>query len=336
MDQLDVAETKLMNDLTTQVNYIEKHIVSEMKTLAENGSQIANTLPCSDTSPQMMRFKPAYVASSPNEVLVTAEGNFFDSSRDGYRPVLWLNGKRHDPVIKTTRQVSYSVAADEFPHGDGLKYMKAYLKVPFRERCALFFKCKREASFEFLLTSLPKQAGVLEFTVTKAVDGIERVQREDPQRRHRQESTDDDIPEPIANGRQVCSQATPGWTVEPESVELLVDWSEGDWLNFGNSSNVANACWNIATKHHGIGTSGKIHWHYRYWERRSAQHDEYDKKAEELGWSSSRAFTVAGGRWTAVWRQFDGKAFDVVGSAFSNPYLQVQTAGSTVSFITVP
>ncbi len=332
-DRLTSQQKKVMDDLTTEIGYIEEHVLDKLQRVVHDGAAAINVLPLSKTFPQVTRYSPSLLAPTTSNALLRLDGNFFDAARDGYAPTLLVHGKEYLPVARTTAYATFSVPEAELRFGASLQLLQAKLRVPYRERFLLVFHRKQLAEFDVLLATLPPSSGTITFRTTKNVPGIERQVREGVPHQLVQESTDDDIPEPIANGRQVCVPATPGWTIEPDSVQMIVDWSEGDWSNFGNSSNIANACFNVATRHHRFGTSGKVHWHYRYTERRDIQVPENTATSEQISWNTTRVYRIPnGGSWTATWTQFDGKVFDIAGPSFPNPYLRVTTAGDTVTF----
>jgi hypothetical protein len=100
---------------------------------------------------------------------------------------------------------------------------------------------------------------------------------------------------------------------------------------------VTTAAWSIATVHHGIGTSGKVHFILHWTEYQDRQVHVPGQQQQVLEWSSSRAFTVpAGGTWSAKYTDFRGKTYDIGSAAFTNPYITVSTSGSSVMITTIP
>ena len=83
-------------------------------------------------------------------------------------------------------------------------------------------------------------------------------------------------------------------------------WAEGDWSDFGNRSNVASAAWSIATRHHGFGTSGKIHFRLLWTEYQDRSVHVPSEQSAHLDWGSSRRFDVpSGGTWSARYTDFE-------------------------------
>ena len=62
LDKLTGAQQNAVNGLITQVSTLQQQTADNLKQLAERGSTIANTIPFSNTLPQVMRYAPSYVA----------------------------------------------------------------------------------------------------------------------------------------------------------------------------------------------------------------------------------------------------------------------------------
>ena len=157
----------------------------------------------------------------------------------------------------------------------------------------------------------------------------------------RYDAVDDDIPDPLADGKAAIAPATPGWFIQPSDVSFCVTWAVGDWADCGNRSNPTNAIWNVkAVHHHGWpapGTSGQVHFVLKWTEYQYRSVDIPAEQVSKLEWGASRIFEVpAAGTWTAKYVDFRGKSFDIGSAAFTNPYIQVITSGNSVIIATVP
>jgi hypothetical protein len=335
-DQIKDAKKQLLDDLSTEIGYIEHHALAELKAIADQGSIALNTLPLSNHFPQLGRVLPAYVArSTSREVALDLFGNFFDAGRSGYSPTLQVAGRSYAPAGSGTLHLLFRVPRDAFPHDEGqLHYVDGQLTVPYAKH-VLFVPVKEKATFQVSFVSLPKHAGKFRFFTSRTEMRTKTQSNRGPT--HIQESSDDDIPDPIGSGYVWIDSPTPDWFVDPTSVKLNVESAEGDWKNFGNRSNTAGAAWSIATVHHGFGTSGKVHFFLSWAEHRS---DIIQIPAEEdadLEWGSSRIFSVPrGGTWTAKYIDFKGSTFDINGPTFENPYIRIMTSGDSVNVVTVP
>jgi hypothetical protein len=336
IDRLNAQQTKAIHDLSTQVSFLEHHATQELEKIANRGALAGLALPMSNTFPQLGWFTPTYTVAGGDNVRIEMFGNFFDAGRTNYRPSIQIAGKTYEPTENGTLKLTFTVPASVLQAApDKLVFVAGVLTVPYREHFAIVIPQKKKAEFRFQVTVLPKNAGKIVFTTDRTE--IRRQTKQNHSPPFKQESTHDDIPDPIGSGKVWSSQASPGWYVDPTSVHLKVAWAEGDWHDFGNRSNIANAAWSIATVHHGLGTSGKVHFELNWTEYRHEPIHVPAMTAANLEWGSSRSFTVpSGGSWTAKYTQFDGKEFDVNSPAFKNAYVRVHTSGDNVTIVTVP
>jgi hypothetical protein len=337
IDKLTNAQKSVIDDLTTEVGYVEHHVIEQLKQIVDRGSMVINALPLSNHFPQVGWYSPSYVAPSSTTVLVEFSGNFFDASRQGYAPTVSIGGHTFTPVSSTTLKLGFAVPVAVFnASANDLTFASLDLSVPYRKsEIGGIFHSREVAHFSAMLTILPAKAGTIVFDT----DHLEMRRFTQPNRsgEFRQESTNDDIPDPIGSGRVSQSAATPGWLLNPADVHLIVNWAEGDWKDFGNRSNVTTAAWSIATVHHSFGTSGKVHFVLAWTEYQDRPVHVPAEQSADLAWGSSRTFTVPpGGTWTAKYTDFRGKTFDIGSAAFQNPFVKVTTSGNTVIIVTVP
>jgi len=344
MDALDVTLDKITNeqksiidDITTEIGYVQHHVIDQLRLIVERGSMALNTLPFSNHFPQVGWFTPSYVAPDVTTVVVEFNGNFFDSARKGYDPTLAIGNQTFTASVKTTLKLGFDVPTSILKsQSDDITYVVMELTVPYRKSVLGGIFHEREiAKFSATIILLPPKAGTIVFD-TDHIE-IRTVTQPNQSGEFRQESTDDDIPDPIASGRVSLCSVTPDWFVNPGLVRLQVNWAEGDWTNFGNRSNVTTAAWSIGTRHHGFGTSGKVHFVLAWTEYQNRPVHVPGEERADLTWGSSRMFNVPPtGTWTAKYTDFRGKTFDIGSAAFENPFLSVSTSGNTVMIVTVP
>jgi len=343
-NELKTAQVSVLNDVVSKVQVLENGTFDQLRDIAAQGALIANELPLSNRFPQVMSYSPYYVvAVGEGKDTVKVYGNFFDAARQGYDPSLAVGKLTVKPALKSTRELDFQVPVKAFLQSNGaLQFNEAVLTVPYRESCFLVGKCAHRAMFDLMIVSLPKSAGKIRFFTQTPVSQAVPAQRVGPT--HSQESSDDDIPDPISNGKQWCEGVTPGgWQVDTRSVKLNVEWQEGDWGERGNTSNIANACWNIWTKHHGGSwlhgpDSGKVRFHLSWTEVRSDEKILPAEQDEELKWGTSTTFTIPSkGHWDkAEYIQFDNIVQKFNDVTFKSPYIQVTSSGNVVTVRTIP
>jgi hypothetical protein len=251
-----------------------------------------------------------------------------------------IGGQAVQRTGQDNRGLSFEIPATAVHQvADRVTPISATLRVP-RYTCSLlhWFNCKQVSEFSIPLVVLPASPGSLVFTTLTSRQDYERVHRVYPANsEYRQESNDDDIPDPVNDGKQWCVPPDPGYEVEPESVEHVETWGEGDRTWDHNSSNRENACWNLITRHHRIGTSGKSHFKIGFWERRRVTVPVETPADVQLTWLSSRVLSLPqGSTWKARFVQFDGHTFEFSSADTHTPFLTVIPQPTSVEFVTIP
>ena len=290
IDKVTNTEKKIIDDLTTEVGYVEHHVIDQLRLIVERGSIALNTLPLSNHFPQVGWYTPAYLVLTGSTVLVEFDGNFFDSALDGYDPTLTVGGQTFTTTSKTTLKLGFTIPINVLkPQSADLTYVTTDLAVPYRKPILGGIFHEREvAKFSALITLLPPNAGSIVFDTDHTE--IRRFTQPNSSAIFVQESTDDDIPDRIGSGRVWLAPATPGWFINPADVRMQVIWAEGDWSDFGNRSNVTSAAWSIATRHHGFGTSGKIHFRLLWTEYQDRSVHVPSEQSAHLDWGFIAAF----------------------------------------------
>jgi hypothetical protein len=336
-DRLSAAQKSFIDDITTEIGYVQNKVIAQLQQIVQRGSMAINALPLSNTFPQLGWYSPSYISPSEANVTIQFNGNFFDSARSGFSPTLAIAGHTLTPATNSTLQLTFAVPTNIVtPKPNDLTPIQMVLSVPYR-KAELFgaLHSRQVASFNAKATLLPPHAGTIEFDTDQMQS--QRFTQPNQSGQFIQESTDDDIPDPIASGRVSSASVTPGWFVNPALVTIQYTHTEGDWNDFGNRSNVTTAAWSIATHHHRIGSSGKVHFILHWTEYQDRQVHVPGQQQQPLEWSSSRAFTVpSGGSWSAKYTDFRGKTYDIGSAAFTNPYVTVSTSGNSVMITTIP
>ena len=333
LDKLNSTEKNVFNDLTSKVNSIESQTMSDVLDIINRGQTAFNIIPFSEKIPQISKYSPTYCTQINDKIKIDIDGNFISLSRQDYDAILLLNNKSFNTIVKTTNRISFEIPYAEFSKSS-TSLSNSYIQVliPYKNG---FFSGKKTATFKIIITSLPVLPGKIVFTTTVSVPDVERANRSTPS--INQSSDHDDLKD-----IQHCWPVTVGWRVVPSSVHPVKEWSQGDegndkdwWWN-NNTSNVANACYNLTTIVHHRGTSGKVTFHLDYIEERDITKPVVSLTNFDLNWSSTKNIDFPiGGIWRATFVEFDGRQIDI-SIPFSNPFLKVVTNGNTVSFMTIP
>jgi hypothetical protein len=128
-------------------------------------------------------------------------GNFFDSARSGYTPTLAVGGHTFTPTTNSTLQLSFSVPINVVSaKPNDLTPITMVLSVPYRKAEVLGLVHSRQvATFNAQATLLPTNVGSIEFDTDHMQS--QRFTQPNQSGEFKQESTNDDIPDPINSGR---------------------------------------------------------------------------------------------------------------------------------------
>lgn len=86
----------------------------------------------------------------------------------------------------------------------------------------------------------------------------------------------------------------------------------------------------MTTIHHGIGTSGKINFHFEYDRFRSVPEETWEEQAIPLNWGETKSLPANPNEWKVQFFAFDGQKQEIVGADDKNPYLKVKVDGKNV------
>lgn len=323
-------EHKTYHDLTDITNRVQ---------------QVANTLPFSKTFPQVESYKPGFVVQGiAKPVLLTLTGNFVDAARQGYTPTASVGTQKFNSDTVTTNTLTFAVdrtALAKDPAKVTLNH--ASIDVPYQEPSFLWFTTQKSAHFNVPIAVLPASPGSITINVTTATPGVETQTFTTPE--IQQESTNDDIKCGGENADQAMHSVNPdpgGWVVVPSSVHWQVTWSQGqggvgnDWWLSSNCSTQTAACLCVSTEHHGMGTSGKVHFRIIYDAQRPITNTQTASHTVPLSWGSQSIYQIPlGATWNATYNEFDGQQYSFA-SAYKNHFLQVTQTANILSFQTPP
>lgn len=351
IDKLNDAANQQMQQLNTMVIELERNIKGDLSIVFTSAQQIANSLPLSKTMPQIRAWGPHFVAPSTTAfpVQVSFDGNFVDAMKPKFAPQLQIGDKTYEIVENTTQQLKFLVPSNELitDQGDGFTYKKAKLIVPYK--IGLLGK-KRVAEFNFLLGKLPASPGKITlYSRRKSTKTeIQHIKTNPP---FSQDSSNDDLKDVL-----VCGPQHPGWSVNAGTIKwvnetitfsllpgrppITVPWVQGEegsdwWKSFRTAG--PPVCYTVTTIHHGLGTSGKVHWHYEYDIQRTSEStsDFGDPETVVLNWNDSKTFPYAAGFWKIIFDGFDGSHKEFVGVE-DNPFLRLSVNGSNITISARP
>jgi hypothetical protein len=341
IDQLTQSLSHTLDLVGTAVSRLVDGTINDRASASRAAAQIVTSLPVDRLVPQVSLIEPLMAIESNDALTVAVHGNFFDLAAMSRDASLKVNAKAVTltSTDNSTTQIGFRIPMGLLQprQGDAVAYTDATLAIPFRTGCLLGMFCKRGvATFAIVFITVPQSAGVLTFVSARQALGRQRQTVIGAE--IAQESDRDDL-----EGVPHCWYADPGWKVDRNSVAKIVDWSQGeqgngmDWWWTNNLSTDQAACWGLTTVHHGLGTSGKVHFRLRFEETRDVEVAvEGPPRTVSLEWGSVREFSIPqGAAWRATY-DFEGRQTVITRPGSIGPYVRADMTETSVTFATVP
>jgi hypothetical protein len=323
---LNSTMTAQLAQVSSDANALESKTAQDAARVLRLAQGVTNTIPFSKTQPQLTSLGPSYAVfdkAKPQEfLLLTFQGNFFDSALAGYAPVLLTPDKKSlEPVEVTTSHfifsipTSYFAALSERP----LPLVKFSLVVPYRETYWFVFHSRQEARFVATLKSLPVSPGQITVTTTSSMESTQRDSVSTPQDNIQSDRDDHDEDRCGPNETRI---------IDPSSVAMQVDHSEGGtWTHHPVRLNNPSVCWHFRTEHHGFGTSDKVWFHFTYFATYTVSKEDTKTEPLNLKWGDSRVISAPAGRVTITFTGFDGTTKQYQAANHENRFIDISAEG---------
>lgn len=322
---LDDVGTHNIQQLQSMVAELERRTATDIQRALQTAQTISNTLPFANHEPQVLAYSPRFTtnASSGGPTVIAITGNFFHAATQGYAPVLRVGSVVVSPVEVTTSRIAFAMPADATPSTpDKITTALAVLEVPFMSG---LLKSRAVASFRLLLGTLPPAPGKVGITCTTTTKVSFREHKSTQS--WQQHSSNDDL------DSTNCGPNYPGWSIDPESVRFVVEWSQGDendqWSKQQRTVH-PTVCYFVHTVHHRFGTSGKVNWHYEFDVTQERDVANVTTGELPLRWGDSRSFQCAPNAWKVTFDSFLGQHVEFTGEG-SEKYIRVVIQGGGIT-----
>jgi len=326
---LDDATTHTLQQLQTIASDLESNSDDKIATITSRAQQVTNTLPFANTTPQLTSFSPRFYAwtATPSQSEVAISGNFMFAHQDGFKPSLNLGGKQYEASQNTTQSLKFLVTpAFAATPTNQIVPIKMTVSIPYEEKSLLGFTKRKVGTFDMLSGVLPPKPGTITLSKKNVTHSTER-QHVSTQGWQQHSSNDDD------KGHLYEGPAVPaGWSVVDSTVKFVIEWQQGDLNNQWSYSRVRTnptVVYSVTTIHHGMGTSGKVNFHFEYDIERPVSTEEWTPEPVDLAWGQSIAFLSESGGWKVVFDSFDGRHQEFAAPA-QDRFLQVRVEGQNV------
>lgn len=332
-DVLDKAVKDLNSTLTQQLaqvssdaNALERRTAQDAQRVVMLAQGVANTIPFSKTQPQVTSLGPNYAIFDPSapqtEILLTVNGNFFDSALSGFAPSLNIGNDASliSPIEVTTTHMMFRIPSRLFAPSarNPFPLVKLPITVPYKQR-GLIFSSRKEAHFTAALIGLPLSPGRITVTTTTSSDVVHRDAISTPQDNIQSDRDDHDEDRCGPNESR---------TIDPSSVAIHLDHIEGStWTQHPVRLNNPSVCWHFRTEHHGLGTSDKLWFHFTYFVTYSTPQVVNNTQTFDLKWGDSKVINAPAGQVNITFNGFDGSSQQFVASNHDNRYLDISAEG---------
>ena len=351
--QWSAEAARLVDNLTQSVAQLTNHALAQAQDLINQAQLIALSLPFADDTPHIRAFSPIISFRPPpgvEDLVYSVAGVFPDFGRDPkYTPTLTLdtkdvNGNALPPIAAsagTALSAVFHVPSQSliFPN-NALRTIRAHVNVRYRKRCALLLHCDSQASFPQLIGLLPQSPGNLHlaFSVTTEVY-VSKLTTSYVL--HQDAAGGDDL-----DHRQTITP-TPGYEVLPNSVQIRVLVSDGDWGLNGNCSTTTAACWRIKTVQHHCawfvcpqGHDGSVNFQLTFYERKLTTETQSGQKDLPIEWNQTSLYTFPTNgamTWTGTYTDFNNHPvqFGSSNTGVASPYLKATNISDTTYAFTV-
>lgn len=334
MDKIDQTTRNTFDQMKLLVEQAELGQINVVQTLSSRAQQIANTLPGSNTHPQLISTAPRYIHAKGQDVAIKCLGNFVHAATNGCEPILTFEGKDFKPKASSTQSLEFRVPSDViFPPSTlstatKIIYKDGTLKLPYPGG---FLSSKGVATFYVTIGTLPTSPGkiLLEWKEKGTPKKTTQVFK--------------------SNLLEVCSRSCcgnndsekvsalsphEGWKVEIGSsrIQMVEEGGRRENPTFEREDS-QNVTYRAKTIHNTVDTGGKE----SGWMKFHILFDEYkiedteDDKSEyiALKWNDTKAFNHPLGKWKVTYDSFDGRHTEFIGSDItSSPYIKVENQGS--------
>jgi len=337
------ALDKEQSKVYTEVDTLLKEVEDQSNQVLTHAQTIANTLPFAKTFPQISGIDRPFALPSQAVYSIDFPGNFpFAFSKD-HLPSLTLPDKPPYTAVRYNNgAIGFDIPTSALGASSPQSMVKvqAVIAVPWDGNAWWeFWKGPSIASFAFQLAKLPNTPGKISVVhnETKQVTETKPFTSET----WYFDSSSDDIEEDRVYTVPEQDQKD-GWSVDHNGLAFdLVDEQgdkEHDWWDKGlQELGDTKVVWRARTEHHGMGTSGKIHWRVKGSLMRTVSKPTPSAPEDtHLGWDTNKIFNYSSGEWKVIFDRFDGSTTEYNSTDLTSPFLKLKASGSNFEILTYP
>lgn len=357
MDRVDQTTRNTFDQMRQLVQQAEQGQINAIQTLSSRAQQIANTLPGSNTHPQLISTTPRCTHAQGQDIVIRCFGNFVHAATNGCEATLSFQGREFTPRANSTQSLEFRVPSDViFPtsalsQATRIIYKDGTLKLPYPGG---LLSSRGVATFNVTIGTLPltpgrirlewKEKGAPQKITQTFVSNLFEVCSRECCGNNDSEKLFSQIPhegwkveigsssfEIVEKGGQcenpkfekddaqlVVYRAK---TIKAESKGLLPNI--GSILPPGTIINVVNNSNLFPSKE-----SGWLKFYILFTEWKSEETENARGEDIVLPWNSSRAFNHPIGKWRVIFDSFSGEHNEFIGpDTTSSPYIKIASQG---------
>jgi hypothetical protein len=330
IDKLDPKIKDTTDKMQSLIDDIKSGAISTVDLATSRAQQIVNSLPFRNNEPQVTASTPRFVVPSEKvPIVLRFQGNFPNSSMNGFEPYLVFSGKKYTSQ-NTTQQLSFEIPAGTVFHlgsadnAGKLQSAQVTLVVPWQQSKAWgLIHVRQEDHFNLIIGALPTSPGNISIihTTTNSSPVTQDFQSGPFHQASTKEAGNNDD-----KGHPYSITPDGGWHVVRNTSVFKVFSAQGDWSQSFVSDDGDRVQYNVTTIHHGFsgGSSGSVDFRILFKETTTQVTNNSVTETMDLEWGDSKTFNYPAGTWKIIFTSFDGKHFEITGSGVPNPFLDVK------------
>lgn len=185
------------------------------------------------------------------------------------------------------------------------------------------------SNFDFYAMALPASPGKLTITKSSTAKNIEKQTKRT--RTFLLNGSKGDLVE------KQCVPTHDGWTLVPESVELVVEISKGqknrDW-NYRKTNSGGKTCYTAEVFFNSSGTSGKLEYHLKYDVKRNTTEASTDVSEIPIAWGEQKQLEFDYPVTEIVYTDFMNTKTVVLDGSYQSFWLQLKQEGNRIAIKT--
>ncbi len=331
ISNLDEVELAAYNNLETQINSLTAATQPSISSKDSALAFVANLIVLKNQF-KLKASKPIYFfQADSNFITVTFSGEFPVLLRDTLATYLYNGNKKVGYADATDTSITFKFRPQQLDLDKAKLLTTTNLKLHLVGQIGRKINPKKQftAIYNFYAMAIPTSPGKLTITKNSTAKNTEKQTK-----RTRTFLLNG------SKGNLVEKQCVPsheGWTIVPESVELVVEISKGqknrDW-SFRKTNSGGKVCFTAEVFFNSTGTSGKLEYHLKYDIVREKTEATANTSELALTWGQMQQLNFDFPITEVLFTDFMGTQTKIVNGSFDSYWLQLKQEGNSIGIKT--